>query len=85
MNKTTLQGWAITLGLAAMILVGACLLLAEPNDDSTVLSMILCFALKPIAIYMLFGVSSIAHKAHKAGKLPRLVQEWFAFDNNNEE
>ena len=81
MNKTILQGWAITLGLASMILVGACLLLAEPNDDSTMLSMILCFALKPIAIYMLFGVSSLAHKAHKAGKLPRLVQEWFAFDD----
>ena len=84
MNKTTLQGWAITLGLAAMILVGACLLLAEPNDDSTVLNMILCFALKPIAIYMLFGVSSLAHKAHKAGKLPMLVQEWFAFDDEKE-
>ncbi|WP_455994980.1 hypothetical protein [Porphyromonas endodontalis] len=81
MNKTILQGWAITLWLASMILVGACLLLAEPNDDSTMLSMILCFALKPIAIYMLFGVSSLAHKAHKAGKLPRLVQEWFAFDD----
>lgn len=84
MKKTTLQGWAITLGLAAMVLVGACLLLTEPNDDSTVLSMILCFALKPIAIYILFMVSSLAHKAHKAGKLPRLVQEWFAFDNNEE-